>query len=391
MALLFDKPTLRTQTSFSAGIAELGGFPMIVDGRLAGVGERESIADTARVLGRQCAAIVWRTFAQARIEEMAAYAGVPVVNALTDQLHPCQVLADLQTVREHKGTLAGLTLAYVGDGANNMAHSYLLGGALAGLNVRIGAPEDFQPDPAILARAQALASTTGATVEVTDSPFDAVAGADVVATDTWVSMGTEGDGLDRPRIFRRYAVTADLLAKADPAAIVLHCLPAYRGREIEAAVLDGPQSVVWDQAENRRHAQKAILAFLLGSVDNLRKPVMTTTTRPPRAPRTDRQERPPATPRSSPCWRAGRSAPRPSWPSCWPATGCRSPRARCPATWSRSAPCGSAVPAATWSTRCRVTAATARRRSGSSRRSSIGWPGCATRCWSRPRRRPTWS
>ena len=264
VALLLDKPTLRTQTSFSAGIAELGGFPMIVDGRLARVGERESIADTARVLGRQCAAIVWRTFEQARIEEMAAYAGVPVINALTDQLHPCQLLADLLTVREHKGTLAGLTLAYVGDGSNNMAHSYLLGGALAGMSVRIGTPEDFQPDPGILVRAKARASATGANVEITDSPFDAVAGADVVATDTWVSMGTEDDGLDRQGIFRPYAVTADLLAKADPAAIVLHCLPAYRGREIEAAVLDGPQSVVWDQAENRRHVQKAILAFLLG-------------------------------------------------------------------------------------------------------------------------------
>ena len=264
VALLFDKPTLRTQTSFSAGIAELGGLPMIIDGRLAGVGERESIADTARVLGRQCAAVVWRTFGQARIEEMAAYAGVPVVNALTDQLHPCQVLADLQTVREHKGALAGLTLAFVGDGASNMAHSYLLGGALAGLHVRIGAPPDFQPDPAILARADALAAGSGGSVQITDSAVDAVAAADVVATDTWVSMGTESDGLDRLRIFSRYAVTADLLAAADPAAIVLHCLPAYRGREIEAAVLDGPQSVIWDQAENRRHAQKAILAFVLG-------------------------------------------------------------------------------------------------------------------------------
>ena len=263
--MLFDKPTLRTQASFSAGVAELGGFPMIIDGRLAGIGERESIADTARVLGRQCAAIVWRTFAQARIEEMAAYAGVPVVNALTDQLHPCQVLADLQTVREHRGTLAGLTLAYVGDGANNMAHSYLLGGGLAGLHVRIGAPRDFRPDPAILARAEALAAGPGGSVQVTESAVEAVAGADVVATDTWVSMGTENDGIDRPGIFRPYAVTADLLAAADPGAIVLHCLPAYRGREIEAAVLDGPQSVVWDQAENRRHVQKAILAFLLSS------------------------------------------------------------------------------------------------------------------------------
>jgi ornithine carbamoyltransferase len=263
VALLFDKPTLRTQASFSAGVAELGGFPMIIDGRLAGVGERESIADTARVLGRQCAAIVWRTFAQSRIEEMAAYAGVPVVNALTDQLHPCQVLADLQTIREHKGTLAGLTLGYVGDGANNMAHSYLLGGGLAGLHVRIGAPPDFQPDPTILARAEALASGSGGSVQVTESASDAVADADVVATDTWVSMGTGNDGLDRPGIFRPYAVTLDLLAAADPRAVVLHCLPAYRGREIEAAVLDGPQSVVWDQAENRRHVQKAILAFLV--------------------------------------------------------------------------------------------------------------------------------
>ncbi len=196
---------------------------------------------------------------------MAAYAGVPVVNALTDQLHPCQLLADLQTIREHKGTLAGLTLAYVGDGANNMAHSYLLGGGLAGLHVRIGAPRDFHPDPVILARAQALASRSGGSVQVSDSALDAVAGADVVATDTWVSMGTENDGLDRSGIFGPYAVTAGLVAAADQEAIVLHCLPAYRGREIEAAVLDGPQSVVWDQAENRRHAQKAILTFLLRS------------------------------------------------------------------------------------------------------------------------------
>jgi ornithine carbamoyltransferase len=264
VALLFDKPTLRTQASFSAGVAELGGYPMIIDGRLAGIGERESVADAARVLGRQCAAVVWRTFAQARIEEMAEYAGVPVINALTDEFHPCQVLADLQTVREHKGALAGLTLAYVGDGVNNMAHSYLLGGSLAGLHVRIGAPLGFQPDPDLVTRAQVLAHGTGGSVQVTESAREAVAGADVVATDTWVSMGTENDGLDRLSIFRPYAVTADLLAAADPKAIVLHCLPAYRGREIEAAVLDGPQSVVWDQAENRRHVQKAILAFLLG-------------------------------------------------------------------------------------------------------------------------------
>ena len=262
VALLFDKPTLRTQSSFSAGIAELGGFPMVVDGRLAQIGVRESIADTARVLGRQCAAIVWRTSGQERVEELAAYAGVPVVNALTDRYHPCQALADLMTIREHRGRLAGLSLAYVGDGGNNVAHSYLLAGALAGLHLRIGAPAEFSPDPEVVARAEALAGASGGSVLVTGSPTEAVAGADVVATDTWVSMGTETDGRDRATPFRPYAVTAELLAGA-PDAIVVHCLPAHRGEEIAADVLDGPRSVVWDQAENRRHVQKALLAFLL--------------------------------------------------------------------------------------------------------------------------------
>lgn len=264
VAILFDKPTLRTQSSFAAGVAELGGFPMIVDARLAGLGTRESIADAARVLGRQAAAIVWRTFAQANLAEMARYAGVPVINALTDAFHPCQVLADLQTIREHAGGqgggLPGLTLAYVGDGANNMAHSYLLGGALAGLHVRIGAPEGFQPEGDVLDRASQLAAGTGGSVTVTDSAAEAVSGAAAVATDTWVSMGQEGSG--RESVFRPYAVTAELLGRADPDAIVLHCLPAYRGAEIAAEVIDGPQSVVWDEAENRRHVQKAILVFL---------------------------------------------------------------------------------------------------------------------------------
>ncbi len=262
VALLFDKPTLRTQTSFSAGVVELGGFPMIVDGRLAQIGEREPVADVARVLGRQCAAIVWRTFGQDRIEQMAAYAGVPVVNALTDRHHPCQALADLMTIREHRGRLTGLSLAYVGDGANNVAHSYLLAGALAGLHVRIGAPAEFLPDPDIVARAEAIAAASGGSVLVTGSAAEAVAGADVVATDTWVSMGSERDGRDRSTPFAPYAVTSDLLAGA-PDAIVLHCLPAHRGAEIAADVLDGPRAVVWDEAENRRHVQKALLAFLL--------------------------------------------------------------------------------------------------------------------------------
>jgi ornithine carbamoyltransferase len=262
VALLFDKPTLRTQTSFSAGVVELGGFPMVVDGRLAQIGEREPVADVARVLGRQCAVIVWRTFGQERIEEMAAYAGVPVVNALTDRYHPCQALADLMTIREHRGALAGLTLAYVGDGANNVAHSYLLAGALAGMQVRIGAPVGFQPDPDVMARAETHAAAAGGGVLVTESVTEAVAGADVVATDTWVSMGAEADGRDRSTPFPPYSVTTDLLAGA-PDAIVLHCLPAHRGAEITAEVLDGPRAVVWDEAENRRHVQKALLTFLL--------------------------------------------------------------------------------------------------------------------------------
>ena len=262
VALLFDKPTLRTQTSFSAGVAELGGYPMVVDARLARIGEREPIADVARVLGRQCAAIVWRTSGQERIEEMAAHAGVPVINALTDRYHPCQALADLMTVREHRGRLAGLTFAYVGDGANNVAHSYLLAGALAGLHLRVGAPAGVQPDPEVVARAEILASASDGSVLVTESATEAVAGADVVATDTWVSMGNEDDGRDRSTPFAPYSVTADLLAGA-PEAIVVHCLPAHRGAEIAADVLDGPRAVIWDEAENRRHVQKALLAFLL--------------------------------------------------------------------------------------------------------------------------------
>ena len=266
VAVIFDKPTLRTQVSFSTGIAELGGFPLVVDGKLAQIGTRESIADTAHVLGRQVAAIVWRTHAQSRIEEMASVAGVPVVNALTDFFHPCQVLADLATVALHRGGvagLAGLTLAYVGDGANNMAHSYLLGGATAGMHVRVGAPEGFRPDPAVLADATRIAASTGGSVAVVPSLAEAVAGADVVATDTWVSMGQEDEAPERETPFVPFRVDEAALALASPDAHVLHCLPAYRGKEITAEVIDGPQSIVWDEAEFRLHAQKALLTFLL--------------------------------------------------------------------------------------------------------------------------------
>ena len=261
VAVLFDKHSTRTRVSFSVGIAELGGYPLVIDALTRQLGRGEPIEDTTRVLDRQVAAIVWRTFAQERIEAMAAVSRVPVVNALTDRFHPCQVLADLQTVREHKGKLAGLTLSYVGDAANNMAHSYLLGGASAGMQVRIGGPSAYHPDPAVVADARRIASDTGGSITVTADPQAAFDGADVVATDTWVSMGQESD--QRGDVFAPFAVDADTMQHAASDAIVLHCLPAYRGKEIAADVIDGKQSVVWDEAENRLHAQKALLTWLL--------------------------------------------------------------------------------------------------------------------------------
>jgi ornithine carbamoyltransferase len=263
VGIIFDKPTLRTQASFTAGVAELGGYPMLVDGSLAKIGTRESVADTARVLGRMVSAIVWRTYGQERLEEMAAYAGVPVVNALTDEFHPCQLLADLQTIEEHKGTLAGLTVAFLGDAASNMAHSFLLACATAGMHVRVSGPEGFTPDDAVLDRARQIAGTTGGSASCVLDPVEAVTGADVVVTDTWVSMGKEDEAAERSQPFLPYAVDAALLAHAATDAIVMHCLPAYRGKEIAADVIDGPQSVVWDEAENRLHAQKALLAWLM--------------------------------------------------------------------------------------------------------------------------------
>ncbi|MBE1876509.1 ornithine carbamoyltransferase [Myceligenerans pegani] len=264
IAFITDKPTLRTQLSFAGAIADLGGQPIVVDGNLAQIGARESVEDTARVLGRQVAAIVWRTYGQDRLETMAAHAGVPVVNALTDAYHPCQILADLVTIAQHRGGVAalpGTTLAYVGDAGNNMAASYLLGGATAGLHVRIGGPEGFRPDPGVLTRAARIAERTGGSVVSVTAPEEAVSGADVVATDTWVSMGDDAAG--RETVFEPYQVNAGLLAGAAPDAVVLHCLPAYRGKEITEEVLEGPRSVVWDEAENRLHAQKALLAWLL--------------------------------------------------------------------------------------------------------------------------------
>jgi ornithine carbamoyltransferase len=262
VAVLFDKPSTRTRVSFSVGISELGGYPLVIESGSSQLGRGEPVADTAKVLTRQVSAVVWRTFDQQDLSAFAAVSSVPVVNALTDAFHPCQLLADLQTIREHKGKLAGLRLSYLGDSANNMANSYLLAGAGAGMHVTVGGPT--QPDQAVLSRATEMAELTGGSVAVTTDARTALDGADVLATDTWVSMGREDHSdLEWENSLRPFALTSQALALAAPGAIVLHCLPAYRGKEIDAAVIDGAQSVVWDEAENRLHAQKALLTWLL--------------------------------------------------------------------------------------------------------------------------------
>ncbi|TDE59234.1 ornithine carbamoyltransferase [Nonomuraea mesophila] len=271
VAVLFDKPSARTRISFHTGIGELGGLPLVVDNVSVLMGRGEPTADLARVLDRQVAAIVWRTSGQELIDEMAAHSRVPVVNALTDGFHPCQILADLQTVHERMGRTAGLTLTYLGDGANNMAHSYLLGGATAGLHVRIAAPAGYQPDAVVFEQAAAIAAETGGSVVALSDPVAAARGAHVIATDTWVSMGQEGKEA-RVAALMPYQVNDELLGHAAPDAIVLHCLPAYRGNEITEEVLEGPRSVVWDQAENRLHAQKALLHWLATHADPDRAP-----------------------------------------------------------------------------------------------------------------------
>jgi ornithine carbamoyltransferase len=266
VAVLFDKPSLRTRVSFSVGIAELGGHPLVIDTQTTHIGRGETIEDVARVLTRQVAAIAWRTAGQDRIDAMASASTVPVINALTDQFHPCQILADLQTIRAHYGSLAGRVLTFLGDGSSNMAHSYLLGGATAGMRVRIGAPEAYHPDPAVLAAAARIAAGTGGGVDVLTDARAACAGADVLATDVWTSMGQDSERAQRLAILGSgdsYQLDGAKLALGQPGCLVLHCLPAHRGEEITAEVIDGPNSVVWEQAENRLHAQKALLSWLL--------------------------------------------------------------------------------------------------------------------------------
>jgi ornithine carbamoyltransferase len=263
VAVIFDKSSTRTRVSFAVGIADLGGSPLIISTANSQLGGKETPSDTARVLERLVSAIVWRTYAQSGLEEMSAGTTVPVINALSDEFHPCQLLADLLTIREHRGTLAGQTVTFLGDGASNMAQSYLLACAVAGMHIRVASPVDYSPDEAVVASADVAAAANGGSVTLYTDPNEAVAGADVVVTDTWVSMGKEAEKAERIATFGAYQVNAELMALAKTDALFLHCLPADRGFEVTAEVIDGPQSVIWDEAENRLHAQKALLVWLL--------------------------------------------------------------------------------------------------------------------------------
>ena len=268
VAVLFDKTSTRTRFSFDTGIAHLGGHPIVVDSGSSQMGKGETIQDTGAVLSRYVEMIVWRTYAHQNFHDLAETSTVPIINSLSDDLHPCQILADLQTCVENlcpeegPAGLKGRKAVYLGDGDNNMANSYMIGFATAGMDISIIAPEGFQPKPEFVERAQTRAQETGATVTVTSDTAE-VAGADVIITDTWVSMGMEADGKDRRTPFLPYQVTGEIMAQAGEDAIFLHCLPAYRGNEVTAEVIDGPQSRVFDEAENRLHAQKALMVWLL--------------------------------------------------------------------------------------------------------------------------------
>jgi ornithine carbamoyltransferase len=262
VALIFDKTSTRTRVSFAVGVADLGGVPLIIDAQTSQMGGKESVADTARVLDRQVAAIVWRTYAQSGLEEMAANSNVPVVNSLSDDWHPCQLLADLMTIQEHKGKLAGLKLAYIGDAANNMANSYMVAGVMAGMTVSLASPAEYLPSKTVVAHAETIGDKTGGSVEVQGDPLAAIKDADVVVTDTWISMGQEAEKAKRIQDFAGFTIDSEMMKHAKADAIFMHCLPAYRGYEVESEVIDGPQSVIWDEAENRLHAQKALLSWL---------------------------------------------------------------------------------------------------------------------------------
>ncbi|MDQ4005790.1 MAG: ornithine carbamoyltransferase [Actinomycetota bacterium] len=263
IAVIFEKPSTRTRVSFEVAISSMGGHAVILSSNELQLGRGESIEDTGRVLERYVDAIVVRTFGQERLEAMADAAEVPVVNALSDYEHPCQILADLLTIQEKKGDPQGLTLTYLGDG-NNVAHSLLLGGALLGMWVRVATPPGFEPIPQVVERANEIGEKTGGGAEVTNDPKAAAEGADVLYTDVWASMGQEAEHDERVLVFNSYRLDSSAVERAADDVLVLHCLPAHRGEEITDEVIDGPHSVVWDQAENRLHTQKALMAWLLG-------------------------------------------------------------------------------------------------------------------------------
>jgi ornithine carbamoyltransferase len=263
LALIFEKPSLRTRVTFEVGISSLGGAAVFLDHTGTRLGQRESIRDVARNLERWVHGIVARTFEQSAIDELAENASIPVINALSDRFHPCQALADFFTLEERFGSLRGLKLAYVGDG-NNVCHSLLTAGARVGAHLRIATPEGHQPDPAIVAEARRAARETHGKIEILRSPEEAVAGVQAIYTDVWASMGQEQEAAEREVTFAPYQVNEALLSLAAPDAVFLHCLPAHRGAEVTSEVMDSPQSIVFDQAENRLHVQKAILLMLLG-------------------------------------------------------------------------------------------------------------------------------
>jgi ornithine carbamoyltransferase len=263
LALVFEKPSLRTRVAFEAGMTQLGGHGSYLSANDIDMGGRESVPDVARNLSRWVQAIAARVFKHATVETLARYATVPVINALSDREHPCQALADLLTLKERHGRLQGLRLAYVGDG-NNVCHSLMLLGTTLGVNIAVGCPPDYRPDPEIAALAEKLAAESDATVEITASPLEAATGADAIYTDVWASMGQEHEAARRRPAFQPYQVNAELLAHARPEAVFMHCLPVHRGEEVTAEVVDGPRSVVFDQAENRLHVQKALILTLLG-------------------------------------------------------------------------------------------------------------------------------
>jgi ornithine carbamoyltransferase len=265
VALIFEKASTRTRVSFEVGVAELGGHPLTLSSSDLQLGRGETIEDTGRVLSRYVDAIVLRTFEQERLEVLAAAADVPVVNSLSDFEHPCQALADLLTIREHRGSLAGTALTYLGDG-NNVAHSLLLAGAKAAMTVRMATPAGFAPIPQVVERATEIAAETGGAIEVGSDPVAAAADAHVLYTDVWASMGQEAEAEERALVFQPFQLDQRLIDVADPDVLVMHCLPAHRGEEITAGAIDGPHAVVFDQTENRLHTQKALLVFLFGSV-----------------------------------------------------------------------------------------------------------------------------